>query len=92
MRLRTAVPRRIRQSECVSEVGATEAARRFAELLDAIEHRGDEFTIVRRGKAIAHLTPVAFGRGAAVKRVLRRRPADDAWTAELAAIRELVQP
>ena len=37
------------------EISATEAARNFSELLDAIEHRGEHFTIVRHGKAIAEL-------------------------------------
>ena len=37
------------------DVTATDAARNFADLLDAVEHRGEHFTIVRRGKAIADL-------------------------------------
>ena len=39
----------------MTEVNATSAARNFAELLDAVEHRGERFTIVRRGKVIAQL-------------------------------------
>lgn len=41
----------------MAEVTATEAARTFADLLDAVEHRGERFTIVRRAKAIARLQP-----------------------------------
>lgn len=73
------------------EVSATDAARNFADLLDAIEHRGEHFTIVRRGKAIAHLEPASRGRGADVKVLLRRHRTDPEWAGELHAIRELVE-
>lgn len=73
------------------DVSATDAARNFADLLDAIEHRGEHFTIVRRGKAIAHLEPASLGRGADVKALLRRHRTDPAWASELHAIRELVE-
>ena len=75
----------------MSEVSATDAARRFADLLDAVEHRGERFTIVRRGKPVAHLEPVAGGTGAAVKDVLRRHRRDRDWAGELAALRDLVE-
>ena len=75
----------------MTEISSTDAARSFADMLDAVEHRGENFTIVRRGKAIAHLEPISSGRGSDVKKVLLSRPADPAWTEELAATRELVQ-
>lgn len=75
----------------MSEVSATDAARNFADLLDAIEHRGEHFTIVRRGKAIAHLEPVTKGRGADAKALLRRHRPDATWAAEVAAVRGLVE-
>ncbi len=75
----------------MSEVSATEAARRFADLLDAVEHRGERFTIVRRGKAVAQLEPVRGGTGAAVKELLRRHDRDPGWASELAALRDLVE-
>ena len=50
----------------MTDISATEAARRFADLLDAVED-GEHFTIVRRGKAVAQLEPVQRGRGADVK-------------------------
>lgn len=75
----------------MTEISSTDAARRFADMLDAVEHRGENFTIVRRGKAIAHLEPVRSGRGADVKQVLSSRPTDRAWGKDLAAMRELVQ-
>ncbi|MDQ4090458.1 MAG: type II toxin-antitoxin system Phd/YefM family antitoxin [Actinomycetota bacterium] len=75
----------------MSEVTATEAARRFAALLDAVEHRGERFTIVRRGKVIASLQPAKEGHGADVKEMLRRRRPDSDWAQEVAAVRSLVE-
>ena len=75
----------------MSEVTATEAARSFADLLDAVEHRGERFTIVRRGKAIASLQPVREGHGAEVKEVLRRRSPDRQWRDDLTAVRSVVE-
>jgi prevent-host-death family protein len=75
----------------MSEVSATDAARKFADLLDAVEHRGERFTIVRRGRAVAHLEPVRGGSGAGVKEILRRHQRDRDWAPELAALRDLVE-
>jgi len=75
----------------VSEVSSTDAARNFADLLDAVEHRGERFTIVRRGRAIAQLEPVRGGTGSAVKDVLRRHADDQDWASELHAVRRLVE-
>lgn len=74
----------------MSEISATEAARNFADLLDAIEHRGEHFTITRRGKVVAQLEPVVAGRGADAKRLLRAHRVDDGWVDDLAAVRALV--
>jgi len=73
------------------EVTATDAARNFADLLDAIEHRGEHFTIVRRGRAIAHLEPMSRGRGADVKALLRRHGRDADWAGDLDAVRDLLE-
>ena len=73
------------------EVSATEAARNFADLLDAIEHRGEHYTIVRRGKAVAVLEPASLGRGLDVKALLRRHRIDPAWGKDLRAVRDLVE-
>lgn len=73
------------------EVTATDAARNFADILDAIEHRGEHYTIIRRGKAVAHLEPMNRGRGADVKELLRGHRPDRAWTKDLDAVRELLQ-
>lgn len=73
------------------EVTATDAARNFADLLDAIEHRGTHFTIVRRGKAVAHLEPMSRGRGADVKALLRRHHPDPDWAGDLDETRGLLE-
>ena len=75
----------------MTDVSATDAARNFADLLDAIEHRGEHFTIVRRGKAIAHLEPMSRGRGVDVKALLRRHHPDSGWVGDLNEVRDLVE-
>jgi len=73
----------------MAEISATDAARNFADLLDAIEHRGEHFTITRRGKVVAQLEPVGAGRGADVKRVLLQHRADAQWADDLAEVRSV---
>lgn len=73
------------------EVSATYAARNFSDILDAVEHRGEHFTIVRRGKVIAQLDPVETGRGLEVKAMLRRHRRDRAFAADIASVRELLK-
>jgi len=75
----------------VTEVSATDAARNFSDILDAVEHRGERFTIVRRGKVVAQLDPVSTGKGADVKAMLRRHRADPSYAKDIAAIRELLE-
>jgi prevent-host-death family protein len=70
----------------MTDVSATEAARKFADLLDAVE-RGEQFTIIRRGRAVAHLEPVGRGRGAATKRVLREHAVDVQWARDVDEVR-----
>jgi prevent-host-death family protein len=74
----------------MSDVSATDAARNFADLLDAVEHRGEHFTIVRRGKAIAHLEPMDRGLGSQVKALLGRHRPDPDWAIDLGEVRELL--
>ncbi|MBM4277447.1 MAG: type II toxin-antitoxin system Phd/YefM family antitoxin [Deltaproteobacteria bacterium] len=39
-------------------ISATEAIRRFSEILNDIKYRGESYTIVRRGKKVAFICPV----------------------------------
>lgn len=72
------------------DVTATEAARNFADLLDAIEHHNERFTIVRRGQVVAQLEPATRGRGAEVKSLLRAEPPDRGWPDDIAEVREML--
>ncbi|HEY4280562.1 MAG TPA: hypothetical protein VGM91_20240 [Conexibacter sp.] len=62
----------------MAEISATKASKRFADLLDAVEHRCKTFTIVRRGQTAATTGPVRRGRGADLRRILAEHPPDDA--------------
>jgi prevent-host-death family protein len=73
------------------DITATEAARNFADLLDGVEHDGAHYTIVGRGKAVAHLEPIDRGRGKGIKDLLRRHRPDEAWSEDLVRIRASVE-
>ena len=75
----------------MSDISATDAARRFSDLLDAVEHGGEHFTVLRHGRAIARIEPVRAGKGAALKLALERRRADGDWAGELDELRALVR-
>jgi antitoxin (DNA-binding transcriptional repressor) of toxin-antitoxin stability system len=74
----------------MADISATDASKRFADLLDAVEHRGETFTVIRRGRAVATISPAGRGRGADLKRILRDHPPDPAWAGELRELRRLV--
>ncbi len=69
------------------EVSATEAARRFSEMLDSVENRQESFVVMRRGRAVATIGPAAGSSGRAIKDVLARNRVDSAWSGELAELR-----
>jgi prevent-host-death family protein len=71
----------------VPEVTATEASRSFADLLDGVEHRGETYTIVRRGRVVAQLEPAHAASGAEAKAILRRHRVDREWAREVAELR-----
>jgi prevent-host-death family protein len=73
------------------EVNATDAARNFSDILDAVEHRGEHFTIVRRGKVVAQLDPVHSGRGDEIKDLLLRHRHDRDFAKDIASTRELLE-
>ena len=70
----------------VREISSTEAARNFSDLLDASEHDGEEFVIIRRGKSIARLGRVAEANGAAVLALLAERPFDPDWIDDVRSV------
>jgi prevent-host-death family protein len=71
----------------MAEISATDASKRFADLLDAVEHRGETFTVVRRGRTVATIAPVRRGRGADLRRILSAHPPDEDWADELHELR-----
>ncbi|MGH2728272.1 MAG: type II toxin-antitoxin system Phd/YefM family antitoxin [Actinomycetota bacterium] len=70
----------------MKELSATDAARRFSEVLDAVEHDGESFVIRRKGKPVARLEP-ARANGTAVRKLLRRIPNDPDWAREVRELR-----
>ena len=74
----------------MAEISATEASKRFADVLDAVEHRGETFTIVRRGRTVATIAPVRRGRGADLRRILAEHPSDDRWANEVRDLRRFI--
>ena len=79
-------------------ISATEASRKFADMLNAVEHRNAEFVVERRGRAIAELTPARgrMARGATWGDVLRLfdegvRP-DPQFARDMARIRRTRPP
>jgi prevent-host-death family protein len=75
----------------MAEVSSTDAARNFSDILDAVEHQGEHFTIVRRGRVVAQLGPVSTGKGADVKALLRRNHRDPGFTKDIASVRKLLE-
>lgn len=65
------------------QVSATDAARKFSDMLDAVEHRRQSFTITRNGREIARIQPVWQPNGRAVRELFAKREpdpdADDMW-------------
>ena len=74
----------------MSEISATEASKRFADLLDAVEHRGETFTVVRRGRVVATIAPARRGTGADLRRILAEHPPDEQWADDLRELRRFV--
>lgn len=73
------------------EVSATDAARNFSTILDAVEHRGEHFTIVRRGRVIAQLDPAGSGKGADVKAMFGRHRRDPSFADDATSARALLE-
>jgi prevent-host-death family protein len=67
---------------------ATEAARRFSDLLDAVERRRESFVVVRRGRPVATIGPAAGTSGRRLKEILAAHPTDATWASDLSDLRE----
>jgi prevent-host-death family protein len=71
---------------------ATEAARHFADVLDAVEHEHETFVVTRGGRAIASIGPAGGAGGRGLKQVLLKHRPDAAWRGELKSLREGLVP
>jgi len=76
----------------VRELTATEAARRFSDVLDAVEHEGESFLVRRGGKVVASIVPAPPRRGRALKDALLHHQPDSSWAEELHELRAAVIP
>jgi antitoxin (DNA-binding transcriptional repressor) of toxin-antitoxin stability system len=71
----------------VEDISATDAARGFAEMLDAVEHDGATFLVRRNGRVVARIEPATGSTGRSVKALLASLPRDRAWARELEELR-----
>jgi prevent-host-death family protein len=76
----------------MKQLSATEASRRFSEVLDDVETVGESYVVVRHGRAIATIGPARGGTGKALKQALRAHQPDDDWMEELRELRESMDP
>jgi antitoxin (DNA-binding transcriptional repressor) of toxin-antitoxin stability system len=76
----------------VKQLSATDASRRFSELLDSVERSGESFVVMRHGRAVATIGPTSGGGGKALKEALRAHRPDGAWADELRELREGLEP
>lgn len=73
------------------DLTATEAARRFSEVLDSVEHRHESFRVLRGGRAIARITPLTGPNGRSVIDFLTTHPVDPALAGDIRSVRSLLK-
>lgn len=73
----------------MAEISATDASKRFADLLDAVEHRGETFTVLRRGRPIATVAPARPSTLKELRAFIRSHAPDEGWERDLAEIKSL---
>jgi antitoxin (DNA-binding transcriptional repressor) of toxin-antitoxin stability system len=76
----------------MSEISAAEASKRFSDLLDAVEHRGETFTVVRDGRAVATIAPAHRAPLTDLREFLAGNPPDPDWEHALKDLRRFVGP
>jgi prevent-host-death family protein len=74
----------------MKDISATDAARKFSDLLDAVEHGHESFRVTRAGRAVARIEPVEEASGRGVKDLLGRHSADPGWAGDLTDIRSML--
>lgn len=76
----------------MKDLSATEAARRFSEVLDAVEHRHETFIVTRNGKPVARIAPASTANGKRVKEIFLAHTPDPEWAGELRELRAMLTP
>ena len=76
----------------MKQLSATDASRRFSELLDDVERSGESYVVVRHGRAVATIGPATGGTGKTLKEALRANPPDGGWANEVRELREEMGP
>jgi prevent-host-death family protein len=76
----------------MKQLSATDASRRFSEVLDDVERDGESFVVIRHGRAVATIGPASGGTGKALREALRANRPDDAWADEVRELRESMDP
>lgn len=76
----------------MQRLSATDAARHFSDLLDAVERERETFVVVRRGREVATIGPATSASGRRLKQILSEHRADPAWSGELRSLRESLAP
>ena len=76
----------------MKQLSATDASRRFSEVLDSVERSGESFVVMRHGRAVATIGPTGGGGAKALKDALRANRPDTAWAGELRELREGLEP
>jgi prevent-host-death family protein len=71
----------------MKQLSATDASRRFSEVLDDVERSGQSYVVFRHGRAVATIGPAGAGSGKALKEALQANRPDDAWAKELRELR-----
>ncbi len=66
---------------------ATEAARRFSDVLDAVEMGRESFVVVRRGREVATISPAVAATGKRLNTLLDQHRPDPGWSRELQEMR-----
>jgi antitoxin (DNA-binding transcriptional repressor) of toxin-antitoxin stability system len=72
----------------MERLSATEASRRFSDLLDAVEARREVFVVIRRGRAVATIGPAVGATGSRAREILRDHPPDPTWADDLRDLRD----
>lgn len=74
-----------------ARITATDAARKFSDLLNKVRYRGETFEVVRGGEVVARLVPAGSGQGEPTLRNLLQRldalaPPDGEFASDLESI------